>query len=37
MGSVWPMLFPGENTFVLSSGASIDWDSITYYPTFWGV
>lgn len=36
-GSVWPILFPGENTFTLANGPSLDWDSITYYPTYWGV
>lgn len=37
MGSVWPMIYPGDNSFSVSSGVSMDWDSITYYPTFWGV
>lgn len=37
MGSVWPMLYPGENKFSVDVGANMDWDSITYTPTFWGV
>jgi hypothetical protein len=37
MSSVWPVIYPGENKFAISSGASMDWDEITYYPTFWGV
>jgi len=36
-GSVWPILFPGENKFALANGASVDWDAISYYPTYWGV
>jgi hypothetical protein len=36
-GSVWPVLFPGENKFTVANGANLDWDSISYYPTFWGV
>lgn len=37
-GSVWPMIFPNrENKFAVSSGTSMDWDAIKYYPTFWGV
>ncbi len=33
--SVWPIVFPGENTFICSDFVS--WDHITYYPTYWGV
>lgn len=36
-GSVWPIIFPGENKISLSDGASLDWTSISYYPTYWGV
>lgn len=33
--SIWPIIFPGVNTFVCSPGFT--WNSITYYPTYWGV
>lgn len=36
-GSVWPILFPKENTLALSGAANLDWVSISYYPTYWGV
>lgn len=36
-GSVWPIMFPGDNTFAFTGGASINWDAISYYPTYWGV
>lgn len=36
-GSVWPVMFPGDNEFILEwPGASV-WSSISYYETFWGV
>lgn len=36
-GSVWPMMFPGDNVLSLDNGPSYDWLYISYYPTFWGV
>lgn len=33
----WPIIFPGENTFVLENPTSWDWAAISYYPTYWGV
>ena len=36
-GSVWPILFSGENSFSLANPTSFDWSSIEYYPTYWGV
>lgn len=33
--SVWPLLFPGSNSFMFSD--SLDLDYITYFPTYWGV
>lgn len=33
--SIWPIIFPGENTLICSD--SVDWDYITYFPTYWGV
>jgi hypothetical protein len=35
--SVWPVMFPGANEFTIADGVNMDWTSITYYPTFWGV
>lgn len=42
-GSMWPILFPGDNTFavdgvtVVGGVRSLSWNSITHYPTYWGV
>lgn len=37
-GSMWPVIFAAvENHFALSTPATLHWDSISYYPTFWGV
>lgn len=36
-GSMWPIMFPGDNHFALTGAANIHWTSITYTPTFWGV
>lgn len=45
-GSVWPIMFPGDNNFVVLPGynahgyqppADVDWTSFSYYPTYWGV
>jgi len=36
-GSVWPVMFPGDNHFSLSTSTNIDWTAISYFPTFWGV
>lgn len=35
-GSVWPVLFRGDNTFVVST-IDINWLSFTHYHTYWGV
>lgn len=35
--SVWPLIFPGDNHFVLSNPTNLDWVSIEHYPTYWGV
>jgi hypothetical protein len=37
LGSVWPVIFPGINTFSFSNNANLTWRSISYYPTYWGV
>lgn len=36
-GSIWPMLFPGDNNFFIENPLSWAWSSISYYPTYWGV
>lgn len=36
-GSVWPLIFPGENNFALDDPTGLSWEAITYYPTYWGV
>lgn len=35
-GSVWPIIFPGENHFEIG-GSTIDWNEIYWYETHWGV
>jgi hypothetical protein len=37
LGSIWPYLFPGNNTFAFTTPASLTWQKISYYPTYWGV
>lgn len=36
-GSIWPIIFPGENSLRFTNGPSLDWNAISYYPTYWGV
>jgi hypothetical protein len=36
-GSIWPILFPGQNEFHFVNLASFDWDSVSYYASYWGV
>lgn len=37
-GSVWPLMFPGENTYFIEiAGFTYVWDSISYYETHWGI
>lgn len=36
-GSVWPILFPGDNLFALTDPTAFGWMDISYYPTYWGV
>jgi len=36
-GSMWPLLFPGENTFSFNVPTSVAFRKISYYPTYWGV
>lgn len=36
-GSVWPIIFPGDNLLTFTHPESLDWDTLSYYPTYWGV
>lgn len=36
-GSIWPILFPGDNSFVIGSPTAVQWDAISHRPTYWGV
>jgi len=35
-GSIWPMLFPGENQFYVD-GNTFTWEELFWYETHWGV
>lgn len=35
--SIWPILFPGTNTFYILEIASIDWNILQFYAAYWGV
>jgi hypothetical protein len=35
--SLWPMIFPGSNTFYIPEIANLDLDQIDFYPAYWGV
>lgn len=37
VGSVWPILFPGENRFYLSEMPSVADVSVSFYPAYWGI
>ncbi|MET0786275.1 MAG: hypothetical protein ABWY25_06175 [Paenisporosarcina sp.] len=36
-GSLWPLIFPGQNTFHFVDIAAINWNRIEYYASYWGV
>lgn len=36
-GSMWPILFPGDNIFEFSNPESLAWEAVSFYPTYWGV
>lgn len=36
-GSVWPILFPGDNYFSFTNPLDLVLVSISHYPTYWGV
>lgn len=35
--SMWPIIFPGQNSFWFVDLASINWNFIDYYAAYWGV
>lgn len=36
-GSVWPVIFPGDNHFAFATPANMHFNSISYYQAYWGV
>ncbi|MET0787261.1 MAG: hypothetical protein ABWY25_11220 [Paenisporosarcina sp.] len=36
-GSIWPILFPGNNIFAFSTPENVEWTKFEYYATYWGV
>lgn len=36
-GSIWPILFPGENLFAWENPEDIQWEQVSFTPTYWGV
>jgi len=36
-GSIWPVIFPGENHLSFISDGSMTWTELSYYETYWGV
>lgn len=37
-GSLWPIIFPGDNTFVIQTGVGTgELIEVQYYPAYWGV
>lgn len=36
-GSVWPLMFPGQNQLAFSNNTHLQWVALSYYPTYWGV
>jgi hypothetical protein len=35
--SVWPILFPEDNFFTIRNPEAVQWVSVSFYPTYWGV
>jgi hypothetical protein len=35
--SIWPILFPGANSFHFVDIASFNWNTVEYYAAYWGV
>jgi hypothetical protein len=36
-GSIWPIIFPGANTFYFPEIATFNWNELLYYAAYWGV
>lgn len=36
-GSMWPIMFPGDNHFSFTNPADLALTDFSYYPTYWGV
>jgi hypothetical protein len=36
-GSMWPIIFPGQNEFYFEEFSYVTLDLIQYYPSYWGV
>lgn len=36
-GSIWPILFPLDNPLAFDNPTQLMWQSISHYPTYWGV
>ena len=36
-GSMWPIIFPGQNEFHFVDIASFNWNSVEYFASYWGV
>ena len=35
--SIWPIMFPGQNSFHFVDIASFNWNTLEYYAAYWGV
>lgn len=36
-GSIWPIIFPGDNPLAFDNPTNLMWVAISHYPTYWGV
>jgi hypothetical protein len=36
-GSMWPLIFPKNNTFFIPDINRMQWVHLTYYPAYWGI
>lgn len=36
-GSFWPIIFPGQNSFTITNPSTVTWETLAYYPTYWGI
>lgn len=37
VGSVWPVIFPGINTFYSNYSGNVHWNLVSFRPAYWGV